>query len=211
MDFLEARKVPTATIFLGGESYEIPRQGLGGHYALESTAAQIKEHMDKGLYATVDRVLEWLHYATGLDENWLETQDPIELSEVFSTLADLNAPKGVLPWMEVGKKHKPTTADYPNRSLAAIISLIASAYHWSEDEIINLTPEVAWCYVQEILLSQHERTKWEYTLSEIAYDKHGKLKEFPSLPWDRKVEPKGAPQIPDSLKPMGVVIDLTKE
>lgn len=211
MDFLEARKVPKVNIVLGGESYEISRQGLSGHYALESTSAKIRKSMDKGLYATVDHIFTWLSYATGFGEDWFENQDPIELANAFSTLVELNAPKDTLPWMTIGKEHKPTTTDYPNRSLASIVDLIASEYHWSEEEIINLPPEVAWCYVQEILLSRHEQAKWEYSLSEVSYDKHGQLKEFPKLPWDMKTQPKDTAPIPDFLKPTGVVIDLSKE
>ena len=211
MDFLHARfDTPVETITLGGEDYQIPRQGLGGHYALGSLTAQIKEHMEKGLYDTVDYMLEWLHYATGFSEPWLEEQDPIELSEVFSILVELNAPGDSLPWMtHIPVDSKETIANYPNRRLAGLVYLLASYYHWSEDYILDLPPESVWCYIQEILISTHEQREWEYNISDVGFDKQGNKKEFQKLAWDRTKDP--AVSIPDSIKPEGVVVDLTKE
>ena len=213
MDFLHARfDTSSETITLGGEDYQIPRQGLGGHYALESLAGQIKDHMEKGLYETVDRVMEWLHFATGFSEIWLEEQNPIELAEVFSILIELNAPKDGLPWMtHIPAGVKESTADYQNRRLAAIVHLLASQYHWSEDNILELPPEAVWCYIQEILISNHEQREWEYNLSERGFDKQGNKKEYPQLVWERKLDPKDGAPVPDFIKPKGVVVDLTKE
>lgn len=213
MDFLHARfNIPSETITLGGEDYQIPRQGLGGHYALESLTAQIQEHMEKGLYETVDRMMEWLHFATGFSESWLVEQDPIELAEVFSILVGLNVPKDNLPWMShVPAGSKESTADYQNRRLAALVHLLASEYHWSEDYILDLPPEAVWCYIQEILISNHDQREWEYNLSQVGFDKQGNKKEYPGLPWERPRDPVSTVSIPDFIKPKGVVVDLTGE
>ena len=213
MDFLHARfDTSSETITLGGEDYQISRQGLGGHYALGSLTEQIKEYMEKGLYETIDRILEWLHYATGFNESWLEEQDPIELAEVFSILADLNSPRGDLPWMtHIPAGSKASTADYQNRRLAGIVHLLASWYNWAEDYILDLPPEAVWCYIQEILISKHEQRDWEFHLSEVGYDAKGQPKDYAKLPWNREVDPKGGASIPNFLKPKGVVVDLTAE
>lgn len=213
MDFLHARfDTSSETITLGGEDYQIPRQGLGGHYALGALTAQIKEYMEKGLYETVDRMLEWLHYATGFSETWLDEQDPIELAEVFSILAELNAPKDDLPWMtHIPARSKESIADYPNRRLAGLIHLLASHYHWSEDCILDLPPEAVWCYIQEILVSRHEQREWEYNMSEMGFDRQGNKKAYPKLSWDREVDPKSGTPIPDFIKPKGVVVNLAME
>lgn len=207
MDFLKARfEVPSEIIFLGGESHEIPRQGLGGHYALESLNSKIKEFMDRGLYATVDLMMEWLYQATGFNEFWLDKQDPVELADVFSILVELNAPRGVLPWMTHKSPESKTKSsiDYPNRSLVGIVDMIASEYHWDEEYILNLPPEAVWCYVQEILLSRHKKREFEYSLSDVAYDKKGQYKDYQKLPWDRSIET-GA-RIPKSMEPKGNVV-----
>lgn len=213
MDFLHARfDIPSETIILGGEDYQVPRQGLGGHYALGSLTEQIKDHMERGLYATVDRIMEWLHYATGFEESWLDEQNPIELAEIFSILADLNAPRGDLPWMtHVPVGSKDSAADYQNRRLAAIVHLLASEYHWSENLILELPPEVVWCYIQEILISSHEQRDWEFHLSHVGYDAKGQPNEYPKLPWNRKLDPKGDVSIPDFLRPKGVIGNITGE
>lgn len=213
MDFLKARfEQHSANITLGGEDYQIPRQGLGGHYALESLTAQIQEHMEQGLYDTVDRMLEWLHFATGFTEAWLDDQDPIELAEVFSILAGLNAPRGDLPWMtHIPPGSKESTADYPNRRLAAIVHLLACQYNWSEDYILDLPPEAVWCYIQEILISKHDQREWEYTLSDVGFDKQGNKKEYPKLLWERPKDPVARVSIPDFIKPKGVVYNLAEE
>ena len=210
MDFLKALELENekATIVFGGESFEIFRQRLGGHYALEFTMSKLKEWMDTGLYDTVDCYLEWMCYATEFSEGWLDQQDPVEFANAFVTLANLNEPKATLPWMTIQTKQPKTNADYPNRGLASIIHQIAEAYHWTKEEILDLVPEVAWCYIQEIQLSRHDRREFEYGLSEVAYDKRGQYKDYQKLPWHRKTE--SGTSIPDSLKPTGNIVDLAE-
>jgi hypothetical protein len=201
MDFLKALELGLSneTIVFGGELYEVPRQRLRGHYALEATMSELKERMDTGLYDTVDCYLEWMAYATGFSEEWLDQQDPIEFADAFLTLAELNEPKFTLPWMTVRTKSPKTNADYPNRGLASIVHRLAGAYHWTEEEVFSLVPEVAWCYLQEIQLSEHHREEFQYGLSDVAYDKKGQYKDYQKLPWQRTLGG-GDSNIPDFLR-----------
>lgn len=210
MDFLKALGLGNekATIVFGGESYEISRQRLGGHYALESTISKLREWMGIGLYDTVDCYIEWMAYATGFSEKWLNRQDPIEFADAFAILVTLNEPRATLPWMTIQTKRAKVSIDYPNRNLAAIVNRIAESHHWTESDILSLVPEVAWCYIQEILLSEHERREFAYGLSEVAYDKKGQYKDFQKPPWYHKVE--GSTTIPDLIRPTGNVVDLTR-
>lgn len=209
MDFLKALELEKAkeTITFGGESFEIPRQRLGGYYALEATMSRLKEWMGIGLYDTVDCYLEWFSCATEFSEGWIESQDPVEFAEAFIKLVTLNEPQATLPWMTIIPKKTKTNADYPNRGLASIVHQLAEAYSWTQEEILNLVPEVAWCYLQEIQLSRHEKEEFEYGLSEVAYDKKGQYKDYQKLPWQLTTE--GGANIPDSLKPTGNVVDLS--
>jgi len=206
VDFLKALELEnkTETIAFGGEFFVVPRQRLRGYYALEATMGKLKEWMDIGLYDTVDCYLEWFSHATGFSEDWTEGQDPVEFAEAFIKLVALNEPLATLPWMTIQPKVAKTNADYPNRGLASIVHQLAEAYSWAQETILNLVPEVAWCYLQEVQLSRHEREEFEYGLSEVAYDKKGQYKDYQKLPWQRTTQ--GGANIPNNLKPTGNVV-----
>jgi hypothetical protein len=166
--------------------------------------------------ARLDAIVEYVSVAAGLED--MSKVMAHELPMAFDILVELNDTSvELLSWQQAvrkdGGKYRTTdTADYDGRELAIIISTIASAFGWDEERIISLQPEVAACYVQEILVEDWERREFEYSLSEVAYDhKTGRYRPFPRLDWHAVVKGPTVEQakakVPKKFAPSGIVME----
>ena len=187
------------TVLLGNENRIVRRARLGLHYRLQAT----------------EDVVAYISLASGVPE------DDVRLGEIapaFGAIARMNSRVG-LSILEVARSPgKPKAAyDYPGRGLATIVHDLAHAYGWTADYILDqLTPEEAWCYLQEIHLEEHEQRVWAYNLSDLGRDKHGKQKPLRDPPWmSMRIGPPDHPGRPPLTKtraavyePTGTVINL---
>lgn len=132
-------------------------------------------------------------------------QPLLEWQKVFKS-ADDRPPEDIVLETSVG---------YEGRELAAMVTTLASIFHWTSDYILNvLTYYEACIYMQEALIIEHEVKNWAYMLSQVGYEKQGKeyvKKPLPDMPWLRKVPVrKSKPShTPDRFQVTGVVIDYT--
>jgi len=220
MDYLEALEVPVAEVTLAGKVVICKKGSLQLHYRLRTIAVKL---LDENSSVVLSACFEYITTATGIED--LSGVGVLEIAPALDALLDLNEGIDELPWQTTkkvkvnGKEEpkKPESIDYANRSLAMIVHVIARTYGWSDEYIFDLQPEVAFAYVQEILIWDHERNEFIYSMTpDLAYNyKTGKYKPYQTLPWrDISFEdPKELKKIliPRQFVPGGVVVDLIKE
>lgn len=213
MNYLTALKPATAVFETAEKSYLLQRRVLKEHYILLQAAKKLNSGTAKErLQAMFDYI------AVGAPDIDINSVHITELYRLLNLLIQLNNEIELLPWQSVYDEknaNKRISVDYESRKLALIVHTIASAYGWDQEYILNLQPEIAACYVQEIILENYHQERFEWALSTVTYDKDGKPKEYPKPAWyyeiigPTKDEAKG--KIPISALPGGVVIDPEKE
>jgi len=139
-----------------------------------------------------------------------------ELLVAYAALRRVNGWQWELPFMrdQVEASTKAIPYDYPDRTWAWWIHRLASRYGWTRDEIFDLWPEEAACYLQEIFVSEFDEAEERRSLSELAYkyDKGSKRSRYVPLPrpnWMAGKEPPTRRQVRRDMVPIGVVIDLS--
>jgi len=200
LDFLSALalKEATVTVTLGGVERTIQRARLGLHYRLAELDA-----------------LSYVSLASGVPEDDISLE---EWAPAFGAIARLNSRAGlsVLELVSSPEKAKPAF-DYRGRGLATIVHDLAHAYGWTAAYILEeLSPEEAWCYLQEIHLERHEERVWAYNLSDLGRDKHGKQKPLRDPPWmstrigptDQRDRPPLTKTRAAAYEPTGTVINI---
>jgi len=212
MNFLAALHEQThQTVHIDGRSIVLSRRPVGEHYRLRDCGRKLEsedplEHLQA--------VFDYLEIA-GIPQP--EQILAADLASVLNTAIEINERIDLLPWQTtyLTESGKTKNTDYDNRELAIIIHTLAEAYHWSPETILNLPPEIAACYVQEIMLSEWRDREFSYTLSEAAYDEKGKYRPYPRLPWVVEIagpsEKEARGPVKRSMLPDGVVIDYEKE
>lgn len=106
---------------------------------------------------------------------------------------------------------------YEGREIAFVTGILADAFGWSVDVVLELLPEEVAAYVQEALLALHRREEFFYNLSDAGVEKQGsdfRKVPYPKLPWiESKIEinrsVKGE-KVDPRFEPDGVIVDLTK-
>lgn len=195
-----------------GEAVYVPRARLGTHLQLARLESKIVDNRDpQGLARLVTEYVD----RAGLSS----IEDPYELLEAFIALRALNAWQWVLPWLE-GRDGNPNVPrepyDYEGRSWAIWIHRLGSRYGWSRKEILDLWPEEAAAYIQEILVAEYYETEDRRALSEVSYryDKGSNTSRFIPRPkhlWMVDTGPPESVKVHPRYLPVGNVIDLTAE
>lgn len=214
MDFLKALQVPICEVRLAGELIVVERCPLLRHYELRIIANQL---VASDPVQRLEAIFDYIQVATtGIPD--LSKVGVGELAPTLDSLVKLNDITELLPWQTAVRKSQKigaSSADYTNREIAIIVHTLATAYGWPEDEIANLQPETAACYVQEVLLDNWRDREFKYSLSEVAYDKNGKYQSFPNMQWHSETRGPTVEQakamIPKRFVPSGNIIDLTKK
>lgn len=147
-----------------------------------------------------------------------------DLPAIYQAVADANPPVPEFPWQREDFTDKRPAEDivledsstYIGQDVVWIVSQLAGEYGWSSDHILNeLTCYEVLCYLQEVIIRQHDKQVFLYTLAaDVGVEKVGgeyKKMPFPELPWRRKrvVRQTATKAMPSRFKPDGVVIDLT--
>ncbi len=216
VDYLEALRLKRAAaeITLGGRSFPVQRARLHLHYELRALLQEAGAPTDLGALAG-----RYVIMATGLSEAEIDLAAPDELLAAFGILTELNAFRGTLPVLwpagaPGANGHAPE--DYPNRALASMVTRLSHAYGWGVDHILELGPEEAACYLQEVVMINHQESEAEWRMRGGGVGEKGEVRQFPKLRWGR---PPGDGRTPDAgsdgpvregvparFMPMGVVI-----
>lgn len=208
MNYLKAIKVVESRIVLSDRIVVAKRLPLLQHTMLIELHKNITSEDDK---VKLNSIFQYIKLAANIDyPEFLNVED---IPALLDSLIKLNEDIELFPWQvtyRVGSS-KTTNADYENRELAMTINILAGSYGWSEDVILQLQPEIAACYVQEVLLDEWKRQEFEYRLSEVAYDEKGIYIPFPKLDWLVEIvgpsAEKAKGKIPKRFVPDGVIID----
>lgn len=205
-------------VSLGGRELKYTRARLGGFIKLQRARDAIHEAAKTGDNGgIVDGLYDFLT-ASGpeIPRAIFETAPWWEIFEAYTAVESLNvipdaSEFSLLKYSQKTSKRVPW--DNPLRSTIIWIHLIASEYGWSREEIENLWPEEAVAYVMEILVDQQQEREFIHSLSELAYsyNKTTKKSRYEPLPRPQWMifgsgKPKDLQQVPDELRPKGVVI-----
>ena len=203
IDYLEALRLrdATAEITLSGRLFVVRRARLGLHYRLSALTQELRLPAGAGAYVAL---------ASGQEAD-VQQASALEIGEAFAALHQLNEFRGTLPvqWPS-GRPQAEHPEDYPHRALSAFVALLARAYGWTADHILEgLGPEEAVCYVQEAVVAEHDERAFFWDAADLR-DRDGKHISYPALPWG-KLQRRGGKStgdIPAHLRPGGVVISL---
>lgn len=218
VDYLQALRLKEAAaeITLGGRTFRVERARLGRHYALEAILIGLKSEAD-----LANVTAEYVAQAAGVTIEAVDAVTPGELAAAFQVVSDLNRFQGTLavlwPHRPPGQPAPPTPDDYPHRSLASMVAILAHAYGWSVDHILEgLGPEEATCYLQEALVIDHEEREFGWLLSDRAIDAQGKPRTYPPLKWGmdplqaKRRRERGQRPEPSWARPAGIVISASE-
>lgn len=210
MDFLSVLDIPTAEITVDGKKRMVQRLPFRHYYILKQLD---REFQSTDPHKQIEAMFDYIGLAAGIDA--AELTNVTEIPELLDTLMELNDIEQ-LPWLTVqSNKMITTTADYDNRMMAWMVHLLANAYGWDQEYVLDLQPFAVFCYAQEILLDAWEADESAYRLSEVAYDEKGHYKPYPKPTWYSEiVGPRAADvklRIPARYLPSGVVIDYEEE
>ena len=192
----------------------VERGRLGVHLLLGGLLDRCQEAVEARKTNTVVRVLHaYLAMAMGKKEHELGDLEFLEFGTTITTLRELNRLHFFPPFMQDGEPKTETPPwSYEGRGITIWVHRLATTYQWSREEILDLVPEEAVVYLQEIILDDQLRKEWEWNLSPQSqtYNKITKQTHHQPLPrpsWMVEREPQTV-KIPMSALPMGVVIDL---
>jgi len=198
------------TIHLGGVSYTVPRARLGLHLRLSRLSEQFD--LSDDIDILTGAVSEYLD-ACGLPDGGTGA----ERLAAFVALRLLNTWAWELPFMtgQIDPEHKPPPYEYKDRTWAWWVHKLASRYGWSRDQVFDLWPEEAACYLQEIFVSEFDEADERRSLSELAYkyDKASKKSRYIPLSrpaWMAGREPPKERRVRRDHIPVGNIIDLDK-
>lgn len=177
--YLDAISDQYITIRLGGRDLVIPRARLGLHIRLSKLVDEFEQAPGCSEIAqAIHRYFE----ALGLD---ISAAHPVEVLASFAILKQANAWQWSLAFMqEPGAKDKPEAYDYPDRNWSWVVHKLASRYGWTRHYIMDLWPEEAGAYLQEILVSEMHEAEERHSLSELAYkyDSVSKTSRYVPIP-----------------------------
>lgn len=202
-------------ITLRGQSFKCNRGRLGVHLELgeilDLYQEGVKARNSVGVYRAFTSYLE---LGTGLSSEEVDGLSFVEAGAAFLKLQSLNRLRFFPPFLSGEDEPEPDKEappwDYKGRDLYIWIHTIASVYGWSRKEILELVPEEAVIYIQEIMLSNQFKHEWEYGLSGqgMIFNKTTRTSRFKPLlrpRWMVKREPTVV-RMPRSLLPVGNVV-----
>jgi hypothetical protein len=196
-------------IRIGKREVQVERARLGQYLLLGELHRDVGEAIERGEpEGIVSSLRSYLEAAClcHIAEN-LRLQD---LTDACEPLWRMNAFRESLAFMRPDPKAKPDQwevgYEYRDRHATLWIDTIASDYHWDEATILNLWPEQAACYYQEILLRQAQRQEWEYIIHGLGVGKGGTYKPLPKPKWMGARPKDQIMRIPKSMLPQGLII-----
>lgn len=171
------------TVRLGGREITAQRARLGKHLLLLSLWQKYEEEVGGGDAAAIHQALV-RYVATALDCD-IGQATLVELAEAATRLRVVNTfreqPSYMAPYDTRPTDHE-LPYEYSDRWATLWVHNLAAAYHWSKEHILNLWPEEAAYYYQEILIDRWYDHEWEYNIHGVGNTKHG-WRAMRKLPW----------------------------
>lgn len=177
-------------ISLGGCEYKCIRGRLGKYLALFEVNKSLGEAANrKDTGGIADSLYKYLSLCiSDLTRDFFDSAPWFEILDGYESLRDLNA----IPQAERfailnqvgGEDHdKPPAWDYHGRMQYLYVHIIATAYGWDQEQILNLWPEEAIAYIQEIMVDEQFEREFYHAHSEVSYsfDKATKKSKYQPL------------------------------
>lgn len=164
------------SITLSGREYPVTRARLGTFIYLQQARRQVLEASahGNGSGAVADALYLWFHLAAGVERVDFETASWLEVGVAYGRVDALNAIIEDFPILKEGNSGRPPRWDYAGREIVAWVDMIAHAYGWTPDEIVNLYPEDAVGLWQEIVAREYSERRFVHALSQVAYRVDGR-------------------------------------
>jgi hypothetical protein len=202
------------SVRLDGRDHIVPRARLGLYLSLQGKIlrlAEVSKKQDGGGMANV--LFEYLSLCIpDLDRGVFNALPWYEIVGAFSHIVALNALKEGFAIMRTGGRELTVPWDHPERTRVVWVNILATAYHWSKDDIENLRPEEAIGHIQEIIVNTQEEREFAHSLSQVAYsyDPGSKRTKYVPLhkpPWMVLRDPDSVKtRIPKENVPLGKII-----
>lgn len=215
MDFYEAIKPRSTEITLAGEPRIVERARLGRFFRLGELYRKYQRALSKRSARSIEYLLDYLALSSNISRGEWENCSPLEFADGFLRLVELNNIRMDLPIFSETQERTEKVYEYSGRFIATWISRLARMYGWSPEQILNLFPEEAACYIQEAEIQDFNEKEFIYRLSDMAYtyDKGTKRSRYIPLKrpgWmlaekEKEVE---KIKIPARFIPQGNIIDL---
>lgn len=216
MDFYEAIKPRSTEITLAGEPRIVERARLGRFFRLGELYRKYQRALSKRSARSIEYLLDYLALSSNISRGEWENCSPLEFADGFLRLVELNNIRMDLPIFSETQERTEKAYEYSGRFIATWISRLARMYGWSPEQILNLFPEEAACYIQEAEIQDFNEKEFIYRLSDMAYTYDKGTKRSRYIPLKKPgwmVAPKEkvdaeVVKIPKKFIPQGVVIDL---
>lgn len=215
--FLDALKRREARVQVARGSILLCELGLGRYARLQEARKTIRDESDPVVRARL--VVEMVKIGAG---DGFSMMDPEDIAPVLVGMVEVNTEPPLLAWQQnTGPAKEVEARDntyYPGQELANIISVLAQAFHWSAEEIVEqLTYYQACCYVQEAMIAMHNDRAFQYSLTDAGMRKVGGeyVKDpYPELQWVKRIPTKRERQLrdmklPAEFEPTGVIRDFS--
>jgi len=217
VDFYEAIKPRSTEITLAGELHIVERARLGRFFRLGELYRKYQEALTKRSARSIEYLLDYLALSSNISRGEWEDCSPLEFADGLLRLVELNNVQIDLPIFSESQERKEKVYEYPGRFIATWVTRLGRMYGWPPEQILNLFPEEAACYIQEAEIQDFDEKEFIYRLSDVAYayDKGTKGSRYIPLKkpgWmvaEKEREEKDETiKIPAKFIPQGVVIDL---
>jgi hypothetical protein len=163
------------SVRLGGREVPLTRARLGRFLALQDLRGRLADAAKSGdtgkiaeaLIAYLQAAVSGAEFSFG-DYGAMPWYD---LVAAFAVAADLNTlpnPEHFALLLVKREGADPPWA-YPGRDIHVWVHHIAAAYHWSLEAILDLWPEQAVAFVQEIFIDRQLEREFEHSLSQVSY------------------------------------------
>jgi hypothetical protein len=197
----------SSVITLGENEYEVSRAKLKRWLQLEDVHEQIKRAADrKDRSGFTASIYSYLSVALSVEDTF-DHLPWYEVVDAYIEISNLNIPSLDLPLLRATGDSEMVSWDYEGRTWYAWANLFAKAFGWTIEYTAELDLDDAIALLQEIRTSDQLDREWEWMLTEISYDKHGKHKELPRPHWMRgTIIPDPKTKMKKSFLPVGNVL-----
>lgn len=190
---------PVIVVILNDVKYEVRKSSLYQFFVQQKILGE----------KTEDKVVKYVAYSVDVELEVAQSWFYVDVVNAFEAIIRLNTP--MMLHIDTMKDTSNIPYDYTNKALAAIVTRLASAFHWDRNFILHeITYDEAKCYLQQLIEVDHQDRQFAYSLSEVGFDKHGKKQKFPPLPFDVRLpievnEPAKTIKINSKFLPVGVI------
>jgi len=212
-------------VSLGGRDWKSERARLGKYLDLTEIVKRLIEAISKrDTGGIAGGLFEYLcALIPNLSRELFDSAPWYEITRAYNLLVELNA----IPQAErfailhspVEERADAAPWDYPGRLKKLYVHIMARAYGWPQNEILELWPEDAIGYIQEILADEQFEREFVHAHSEVSYGYNATTKKttFQKLErpaWmilgseieaERKKKELQQEKIPSGMLPAGVV------